>query len=80
VVAGTDALVAVPVAPFTVDPHRWVVDAPLTLTVTRDEGTVELLVDGHERGRVEPADQVRVGDGGALTVVDPTGSDRMEKT
>jgi NAD+ kinase len=73
VVAGTDALAVVPVAPFTVDPHRWVVSPPLSVTVAREESAVELRVDGRERGTVARGDPVRVARDGTLTLVEPSG-------
>lgn len=52
---GTGAAV-VPVAPFTTDRDHWVLDpdAGVTLTVERDEGAVELLVDDESHGVVAP--------------------------
>ncbi|MFB6119538.1 MAG: ATP-NAD kinase [Halobacteriaceae archaeon] len=80
VAPGTDALAVVPIAPFTVDPHRWVVAPPISLTVTRDEGTIELRVDGRERGTVAPEATVHIERDGALSVLAPGRAATMEKT
>lgn len=77
---GTDALAVVPVAPFTVDPHRWVAAPPLTLTVTREEGPVELRIDGRDRGVVARDDPVRIERDGAFALLDPEPVAPMEKT
>lgn len=58
---GTDAVVAVPVAPFSTDVDHWVLPAnALTLSVERDETTVQLIADDRVAGVVEPADPVRI--------------------
>jgi len=81
---GTGALAVVPVAPFTVDRHRWVAPPPLSVTVTRDEGTVALRVDGRPRGTVPPGEAVAVTRAGtlALAAVPASRGDvaAMEKT
>jgi NAD+ kinase len=58
---GAGAVVA-PVAPFATAPDVWVLSVPpaLSLSVERDEGPVELVLDGEPRRRVGPDDRVTV--------------------
>lgn len=49
---GVSAAAVVPVSPFRVDRTNWVVCPPVSVTVARDETTVELHADGHAHGRV----------------------------
>lgn len=62
----TDAVAVVPVAPFTVDRRRWVLDPPVTLAVERDESDVSLLVDDHDHGGVPAGGTVTVDWDGSL--------------
>ena len=56
----TRALAVVPISPFRVSRDRWVLAPPTTFTVLRDASTVELLVDGRERGTVAAHDPVEL--------------------
>lgn len=57
----TDALCAVPVAPFHTQSGQWILDtSPLMLSVLRDEGAVSLLVDDTDCGSVESGQTVRL--------------------
>jgi NAD+ kinase len=55
-------VVVAPVAPFATAPDVWVLSVPpaLSLSVERDEGPVELVLDGESRRRVGPDDRVTV--------------------
>ena len=58
---GSDALVAITVAPYRIDPDHWVLpSAPVTLTVTRDESAVVGFIDGNELGSIDTDVPVRV--------------------
>jgi NAD+ kinase len=65
----------VPISPYTTRPRTWVVDAPVTLRVERDETPVSLVVDGTERRRVAVGDPVRVDVAGTLAVVQSRASE-----
>lgn len=57
----TDALVVVPVAPFSTDVDHWVLPSDeVVLSVEREETAVQLVADDRVAGRVEPSDSVRV--------------------
>jgi len=51
--AGARALAVVPVSPFRVERSQWVLDAPASLRVVRDDADVTLLVDGRDCGHAE---------------------------
>jgi len=59
------AVGVVPISPFRVDHTNWVVAPPLSVTVARDETSVELHVDGRARGTLA------VGDPATLTWGEP---------
>lgn len=63
-----DAAAVVPIAPFRVDRTNWVVEPPLSITVVRDEATVELHVDGRTRGEIDVGDGVTLSRGAPLSV------------
>jgi NAD+ kinase len=67
---GAGAVVA-PVAPFATAPDVWVLSVPpaLSLSVERDEGPVELVLDGELRRRVGPDDRVTVRRAADLSVL-----------
>ena len=65
---GVDAAAVVPVAPFRVDRTNWVVEPPLSVTVVRDEATVELHVDGRRRGEIAVGDAVALSRGDPISV------------
>jgi len=52
--ADAGALAVVPISPFRVERTQWVLDAPASLEVVREDADVALLVDGRERGLAEP--------------------------
>jgi NAD+ kinase len=52
--ADADALAVVPVAPFRVERVEWVLDAPASVTVVREEADVALFVDGRDYGFAAP--------------------------
>lgn len=58
----TTAAAVIPIAPFTIDPDHWVLetDAPITLTVERDEGAVLLFADDREVCEVTPDEPVSI--------------------
>lgn len=61
VAPGTDVVAVVPIAPFTTDPDRWVLPADsVSISVERDETSVELLADGRAESGVSPGDTVRL--------------------
>lgn len=62
------AAAAVPISPFRVDQTNWVVAPPLSLTVARDETTVELHVDGRGLGTLGVGDPVELTWGAPLRV------------
>lgn len=70
---GTDALAAVPVAPFAIGADRWVLSPPVVLRVERDEAPVELLADDRRVGAVPADEPVRIGRAGTLKLVAPDG-------
>ncbi|WP_254543758.1 ATP-NAD kinase [Halomarina pelagica] len=64
---GSGVAAVVPVAPFAIDPDRWVLPlGTVTLRVERDEAAVELLADDRSAGPVAPNDPVRVEPAGSL--------------
>lgn len=51
--------VVAPIAPFHTDPDHWVLSlSALTVSVTRDEATVALYVDGHRAATVDRGESV----------------------
>ncbi|WP_134669114.1 NAD(+)/NADH kinase [Halorussus marinus] len=52
----------VPIAPFAVNVDHWVLDVaePISLTVERDDGEVELLLDGERARAVAPSARVDI--------------------
>jgi len=58
----------VPVSPFRVDRTNWVVAPPLSVTVARDEATVELHVDGRPQGTLAVGEPVALAWGEPLPV------------
>lgn len=68
---GTDAVVAVPIAPFAIDPDCWVFDVAdgVSITVARDEGDVWLFADDREIGRVATDETVELRAGNAIDLV-----------
>ncbi|MFB6199123.1 MAG: hypothetical protein ABEI52_12805, partial [Halobacteriaceae archaeon] len=71
----------VPIAPFSKERRRYVVDTPVTLEVTRDEGDVTCLVDGVDVGTVTPYEPLQVFRSGSARFVSLEGrSTRLEKT
>lgn len=72
----TDVLSVVPLAPFATDADHWVLPAEeVSLSVTRDETPVELLVDGRSEGIVETDSPLDIAYAGAIeTFVVPEGS------
>ncbi|SNZ02535.1 NAD+ kinase [Natronoarchaeum philippinense] len=71
VLAPGTGLAAVPVAPFATAHDHWVVDPAdgVELTVERDEGPVELLVDDRRVRAVSPKTPVSVTVDGSLSVL-----------
>lgn len=65
---GVDVAAVVPIAPFRVDRTNWIVEPPLSVTVVRDEATVELHVDGRPRGEIGVGDAVTLSRGDPLSV------------
>ncbi|MFC7155298.1 hypothetical protein ACFQPA_07500 [Halomarina halobia] len=64
---GSGVAAVVPVAPFAIDPDRWVLPlGTVTLRVERDEAAVELLADDRREGPVAPNDPVRIEPAGSL--------------
>jgi len=64
------ALAVVPIAPFSTDRDRWVVDDDsVRLGVTRDGGGVSLLVDDRDVARIGPDRPVTVARDGLLEVL-----------
>lgn len=57
-------LAVVPISPFSTHSDTWVADNDVTLTVARDDGPVELVVDGVSVRSVDPHQSVQ------LTVAD----------
>jgi NAD+ kinase len=76
-------LAVVPVSPYTTKPRTWVVDAPVTLGVERDESPVSLVVDGHARRTVTVDDPVRLTVDRTVDLLRPPtladGAQRLEK-
>jgi NAD+ kinase len=70
VVAPADAMgVVAPIAPFHTDPDHWVLTlSALSVTVTRDEATVALYVDGDRAATVEEGESVTFERTGTLRV------------
>lgn len=58
--ADAGALAVVPVAPFRVERVQWVLDAPTTVTVVREEADVSVFVDGRDRGFAAPHEPVEL--------------------
>jgi NAD+ kinase len=80
----TDAgLAVVPISPYTTRPSTWVTDAPVTLSVERDETPVSLVVDGVARREVGVDDPVRIDVAGGVDLIrppcSPDGARRLEK-
>lgn len=69
--SGSDAVAVVPVAPFAIRIDHWVVDvdAGITLTVERGDGSVQLLLDGRPARRVPPDRPVTITRGGAVETI-----------
>jgi NAD+ kinase len=80
--AGT-GLAVVPVSPYTTKPRTWVVDAPITVDVERDESPVSLVVDGEVRRQVSVDEPVRLTVDRTIELVRPPasadGAHRLEK-
>lgn len=66
---GVDGLAVVPVSPFAVARRTHVVSDPVRVTVERDEGSVDLQVDGRTVGRVGPSTPVTVATPDAVDVL-----------
>lgn len=66
---GVDGLAVVPVSPFAVARRTHVVSGPVRVTVERDEGSVDLQVDGRPVGRVGPSTPVTVATPDAVDVL-----------
>lgn len=65
----TDALVVVPVAPFSTDLDQWVLPFDdVRVTVERDETRVHLVADDRVVGPVTPGDTVRLERGASVSV------------
>jgi NAD+ kinase len=62
------AVAVVPVAPFRIDRTNWVAAPPLSVTVARDETSVELHVDGRGQRTVAPGNPVELTWGDPLSV------------
>lgn len=62
------AVGVVPISPFRIDRTNWVVAPPLSVTVARDEASVELHVDGRERGPLGVDEPVELSWGAPLSV------------
>lgn len=62
------AVGVVPISPFRIDRTNWVVAPPLSVTVARDETSVELHVDGRELGIVAVDEPVELAWGEPLPV------------
>ncbi|WP_143052152.1 NAD(+)/NADH kinase [Halobacterium jilantaiense] len=62
------AVGVVPISPFRVDRTNWVVAPPLSVTVARDETSVELHVDGRTHGTLAVDDPVALTWGEPLRV------------
>lgn len=81
VVAPADGMgVVAPIAPFHTDPDHWVLPlSELSVTVTRDEATVALYVDGDRAATVDKDDSVTFERTGTLRVaVGPASGSRYD--
>lgn len=66
---GIDGVVVVPVSPFSVTRDAHVVSVPVTLSVERDEGVIELFADSRMVGTVERTAPVSITAAGTVDVV-----------
>lgn len=66
---GVEGVVVVPVSPFSVSREAHLVSLPLSLSVERDEGEVELFADSRLLGTVERTDPVSITAAGTVPVV-----------
>lgn len=71
VLAPGTGLAAVPVAPFATDADHWVLDPAdgVELSVERDEGAVELLVDDERRRTIPPRTPVTLSVDGTVPIL-----------
>lgn len=79
IVPESNALAVLPVGAFAIDIDHWVVDdgSAVTVAIERDEGTVELLIDGRPVGTVLLTEAVQVQIDGDIRTIDVT--DELEK-
>lgn len=66
---GVDGVVVVPVSPFSVGREAHLVSPPVSLSVERDEGEVELFADSRLLGTVARSDPVSITAAGTVPVV-----------
>lgn len=64
-----DGVAVVPVSPFSVARDCHVVEPPLSVSVERDEGAVELIADGRRQLEVQKDDPITIAVDGSLRVV-----------
>lgn len=60
VLAHGTGLSVVPIAPFATRTDTWVLQPPVTVTVTREEEDISLYADAREVGRLGPSNSVRL--------------------
>lgn len=74
VTQGTEAVAVVPVGAFAIRIDHWIIDAgtPITVSVERNEGEVELLLDGRTTQTVAPNTPVIIGTGSQIDVIELT--------
>lgn len=66
-----EGVAVVPVSPFSVARDRHVVEPPLSVSVERDEGAVELIADGRRQLEVQKHEPLSIAIGGSLPIVSP---------
>lgn len=77
---GTGVVCAVPIAPFHLHAPHWVLDDDgVSLSVLRDEDDVSLVIDGRDRGTIDPDSRVALAGDGALRLLRVPESERPRR-
>lgn len=59
----------IPVGPFRVEQHQWVIQPPVTVRVLREEVPVSLLIDDQEAGQIGQGTSVRISWGKPIQLI-----------